>query len=272
MQAELPDRARSGGGAPATPIRLFRVDPRLVHATLMNAWVPEVQAEVILVVDGAVSRDLRLRTILEMSAMDTPLLFATEEEAAALLRAQGGARTIVLFSRLSSVLRAVEASLPVGRLNVGHVPEGPERKEIHPSVHLGQHDFELIEELERIGVEVFVQPLPTDDPIPPETVSTRAEKASGEGELRKTLRVVNERGLHLRAAHVLAQLASKLDADVSIGSGDNLVNAKSLLGLTTLGASRGTELDVVVKGRGAVEAMSAIEALFASGFDEGVAL
>jgi phosphocarrier protein len=87
--------------------------------------------------------------------------------------------------------------------------------------------------------------------------------------IKATLEVVNERGLHLRAAHVLAQLASKLEADVSVGKGTNLVNAKSLLGLTTLGATCGTKLDVVVTGAGARGAMEAIRDLFATGFYEG---
>jgi phosphocarrier protein len=83
------------------------------------------------------------------------------------------------------------------------------------------------------------------------------------------LRVVNERGLHLRAAHALAHLAANLQENVQVAHGPDFVNAKSLLGLTTLGATCGTVLDVVVTGPDPAGAMDKLRALFASGFDEG---
>jgi phosphotransferase system HPr (HPr) family protein len=49
------------------------------------------------------------------------------------------------------------------------------------------------------------------------------------------------------------------------------INAKSLLGLTTLGATCGAMLKVRVSGPNSEEDLSQIEKLFESGFDEGVA-
>ena len=82
------------------------------------------------------------------------------------------------------------------------------------------------------------------------------------------LEVVNERGLHLRAAHVLAALCNELPVDIRVGRGGEMVNAKSLLGLTTLGAARGSRLTVVVSGEGAEPAMARIRELFEAGFHE----
>jgi phosphotransferase system HPr-like phosphotransfer protein len=48
------------------------------------------------------------------------------------------------------------------------------------------------------------------------------------------------------------------------------VNAKSLLGLTTLGAGCGMLVDVIVSGRNTTRAMNLIRDLFSRGFDEGV--
>jgi phosphotransferase system HPr (HPr) family protein len=241
---------------------LYRVDPRLIHATLMNAWVPELGAQLIVVADGEVSSQPRVRTILEMSAMDTEVIFTSEREVKVVLARSDLPPTIVLFSSISGVLAALESGLRLRSLNIGHIPEAPDKKPVHPAVYLGRHDFELIAELEQLGIEVYVQPLPNDERF----------SAAGTGDIetvKERLEVVNERGLHLRAAHVLAQLASKLEADVRIGRGPSLVNAKSLLGLTTLGATCGTKLDVVVSGPGARGAMDAIRDLFASGFYEG---
>jgi phosphotransferase system HPr (HPr) family protein len=246
---------------------LFRVDPRLIHATLMNAWVPELGAKLIIVADGEVVSHPRLRTILEMSAMDTEVSFTSEADVRLALARRDLPATIVLFSSIEAVLRAMESGLRLSSLNVGHIPEGPDRKPLHPAVHLGPKDFDLIRRIESRGIEVYIQPLPTDDPIVPETASNPALPV--ERTVKDRVEVINERGLHLRAAHLLAQLASKMEADVQIGKGTHLVNAKSLLGLTTLGATCGTMLDVVVSGPGARAGMEAIRDLFARGFYEG---
>ena len=248
---------------------LFRVDPRLIHATLMNAWVPELGAKLIVVADEDVVAQPRLRTILEMSAMDTEVVFTSEQDARVVLVRPDLPPTIVLFSSIRAVLEAMKSGLRLRSLNIGHVPETPERKAMHPAVYLGPEDFDLIRKLERSGVEVYIQPLPNDSRMIAETASHPANPVSET--IKEKMQVVNERGLHLRAAHVLAQLASKLEADVQIGKGTNLVNAKSLLGLTTLGATCGTKLDVVVSGPNARAAIESLRDLFASGFYEGAA-
>lgn len=270
---------------------VFRVDPRFVHATLMNAWVPSVGATWIMVADADVVNDPRRRTIFEMSTMDAVRLWFVPESKVAerLLEVEETGAGIVIFASLAAVLRAMRGGLKMARLNVGHVPAGPGRAEVHPAVHLGTGDQEMIRQLQSQGVEVRIQPLPDDAPMaalgapppppsgpgnlfapPPSAPSRPAVEGEDERPDRAeaVLEVVNERGLHLRAAHVLAALANEITAQVRVGWGDEVVNAKSLLGLTTLGAARGSRLTVVVEGEGADVAMERIRVLFAKGFHE----
>ncbi len=269
---------------PETPTVLYRVDPRLVHATLMNAWVPSLSAEWIIIADASVEKNERQRTILEMSAMDAvEVVFTSETKVAAAMKSIVVDRpAIVLFSSLDSALAALRFGLHFDELNLGHVPSAPNRAEVHPSVHLGESDYAVITAIEGRGVRVVVQPLPDDErrtphgesvlsmPSAPAAPVEEEEEEEEETIVRGQLEVVNERGLHLRAAHVFARLAGSLEADVEVGRDGTMVNAKSLLGLTTLGAARGSKLDVMVRGPGAREAFERIKALFASGFDEGV--
>lgn len=253
--------------------RWFRVDPRLVHATTMNVWVPTTGARTVLVVDGNVAEDPRRRAIIELSAMGAAeVRFANEAAAAEMLaRVAETDPALVLFSSLDSVELSLDHGLKVCRLNIGHLPEAPDRSPLHPAVHIGPRDIEIVERLYQRGIEVIVQPLPSDKALPaprPKPAVVAAPLSSGR--IDDQLRVMNAKGLHLRAAHLLAHLAGKLPCEVQIGpSKSHRVNAKSLLGLTTLGATCGTELHVTVEGPNAEESMKQIRVLFASGFDEG---
>jgi phosphocarrier protein len=210
-----------------------------------------------------------------MSAMGSvEVRFTTEAEVTlALSRCDPDAVVIILFSSLESVEEAVRWGLTIHRLNVGHLPEAPGRTPIHPAVHLGPADFDRIERLQAQGVEVFVQPLPQDKavrmPRKKEAPAAPAGPPKVSSRVSARLPVVNAKGLHLRAAHLLAHLAGNLPCEVQIGNDGAMVNAKSLLGLTTLGATFGTVLDVVVEGPDAGLAMEQIKALFESGFGEG---
>jgi phosphocarrier protein HPr len=254
-------RARVDDGRP-----YFRVDARGVHATLTSAWIPALGARTVIVADAAAAADPSRRALLEVAALGAVEVHIVDERAlaAALDALPPGARPLVVFLSLDAAARARDAGAPVDALDVGHVPAGPGRAEVVPAVHLGPAELAVAALLHAAGVELRVRALPGDAPLPvPRPVSPEVEVA--------WLEVVNERGLHLRAAHALAALASRLPVEVEVGSEGHRVNAKSLLGLATLGAALGTRLEVRVRGPGAAEAMAALRALFAEGFGEGVA-
>jgi phosphocarrier protein HPr len=83
-----------------------------------------------------------------------------------------------------------------------------------------------------------------------------------------TVEVKNRLGLHLRAATALLQTAKSFASTVMIGTGKDLVNAKSVTQLMMLGAAQGTKLKVRCEGADAREALQAIQALFNDRFGE----
>lgn len=82
-----------------------------------------------------------------------------------------------------------------------------------------------------------------------------------------TVQVTNELGLHLRAAGTLAQLASQYPCEITLERDSIHANAKSIMSVLSLGATRGTMLRLITAGERAEEARSAIQALFARGFE-----
>lgn len=87
-------------------------------------------------------------------------------------------------------------------------------------------------------------------------------------ELTEEITVVNKLGIHARPAAALVQTVLAYECDVFISYNGNRVNAKSIMGLLTLAATRGSRLTVVCKGDDAEAAMKSIKDLFATGFGE----
>lgn len=91
----------------------------------------------------------------------------------------------------------------------------------------------------------------------------------GSESARADYEIVNERGLHARAATKLVQLAGKFPCDVSMYSPDaEPVNAKSVMGVLLLCGAKGTIVSVEARGSGAQECVAAIGRLIADRFGE----
>jgi phosphocarrier protein len=88
--------------------------------------------------------------------------------------------------------------------------------------------------------------------------------------LRRTLAIVNTRGLHARASRKLAELAlSYDDTRIVVRRDGEEADARSLMDLMMLGAGLGSEIEVEAQGPAAAAALDAIEALLAAKFHEG---
>ncbi len=76
-----------------------------------------------------------------------------------------------------------------------------------------------------------------------------------------TFIVLNEKGLHTRPSTELVKCASRYKAQVTLYYHDLSVNAKSLLGILMLAASRGAKIRVEAEGDDAEQAIKAIKHL-----------
>ncbi len=73
--------------------------------------------------------------------------------------------------------------------------------------------------------------------------------------------VANRLGLHARPAAELVKTATRFESEIQIAKDEVWVNAKSILGLMTLAAERGSELSIKADGRDADAAVAAIAEL-----------
>ena len=84
----------------------------------------------------------------------------------------------------------------------------------------------------------------------------------------RTLRIVNEKGLHARAAARMAEVVERHDARAEVFRDGLGASGDSIMGLLMLAASRGTSIEVRTSGAQADALMEALAALVADRFGE----
>lgn len=89
-----------------------------------------------------------------------------------------------------------------------------------------------------------------------------------EGGLLRMLPIVNRKGLHARASAKFVQTVERFEATVAVTRAGETVGGRSIMGLLTLGAAKGTSIAVTAVGPDAGSCLDAIEALLADRFGE----
>ncbi len=88
------------------------------------------------------------------------------------------------------------------------------------------------------------------------------------GTVRRRVEIVNERGLHARAAAKFAKTAGAYKAKIMVTKGEYTVSALSIMGLMMLAAAPGSALELEASGPDAAAAIEALAALVADRFEE----
>ncbi|HOK07099.1 MAG TPA: PTS sugar transporter subunit IIB [Syntrophales bacterium] len=150
-------------------IALVRVDNRLVHGQIIEAWIPYTQAEAIVVVDNETAGDFFRETVIKMAVpRGVEAMIRGVEEFAALAREERGKegpRTIVLFARVADVLKAYRCGFSFPCLNIGNVYSENCARQLSSCVLLGEEDLRALDALLKEGVEIELRRVPKEKPI-----------------------------------------------------------------------------------------------------------
>lgn len=85
---------------------------------------------------------------------------------------------------------------------------------------------------------------------------------------RRTLNIINEKGLHARASAKLVEVVEGFDARAEVSKDGLSASGDSIMGLLMLAAARGSSIDVETSGPDAEALANALEALVADRFGE----
>ena len=90
----------------------------------------------------------------------------------------------------------------------------------------------------------------------------------GRANLSRIATILNQRGLHARAAAKFVKLANQYEAEIEVRRGELTANGRSIMGLMMLSAGIGNDVEVTVGGPQAEAALAAILDLIGRKFDE----
>jgi phosphocarrier protein len=84
----------------------------------------------------------------------------------------------------------------------------------------------------------------------------------------RTVTVVNQLGMHARAAAKFVHLAGRFQSRIVVGRQGRDMDGKSIMGLLLLAAARGTAITIAADGHDELDAVTALAALVETGFGE----
>lgn len=146
-------------------IVLARIDSRLVHGQVLEAWVPYVDADCIVVANDEVAGASFQRMVMQAAVPSSLKLFiGTVEESATILSSAElmKKRVLLLFSNSDDALRVRKLGVDFCKLNLGnmHTSQGKDRYTC--TIALDEHDIETLTRVEEEGVTIVSQCVPAD--------------------------------------------------------------------------------------------------------------
>lgn len=142
-----------------------RIDSRLIHGQVIEAWVPHLHVARVVVADDEAAEDPIALAAYGMAMppeVEVVLQHVDAVDYAALAR--DGVRTLVLFRDVKAAVSARAHGLPGGVLNVGNVHSGPGRVSVTRSVFLDDADSAALKQLAHEGMDVRLQAVPAEKP------------------------------------------------------------------------------------------------------------
>ena len=86
--------------------------------------------------------------------------------------------------------------------------------------------------------------------------------------ISELITITNDTGLHARPASVFVSTAAKFKSELMLQKGEKQVNAKSIMGVLSLGITKGTDIMILAQGPDEEEALRALVELARSNFNE----
>ena len=147
------------------PVKLARIDDRLIHGQVVMAWVPHVKPDRIVVAnDRVAASDWERRFYASCVPPDLKTSFFSVEEASRRLRSDLLLQEdlLVLFESGRDVLTLVRSGVAIGEVNIGGLHYREESVELLAFVFLTEEERSYLRELVKCGITLSAQDIPSN--------------------------------------------------------------------------------------------------------------
>lgn len=144
---------------------LARVDNRLIHGQVLEAWIPHVHADYIIVVNDAIANDPFRRQLMLGCVPDyLQVKICSLDELPALSQCHLERRhnLLLLFATPQDALSAYENGLEFTRLNLGNMHLEQGKRCISRTLAVDENDMQILDRFTAMGVQVTAQCVPSD--------------------------------------------------------------------------------------------------------------
>jgi PTS system mannose-specific IIB component len=146
-------------------IVLSRIDNRLIHGQVIEAWLPHLRVRRLVVADDATAVDALAQAAMGLAVPESvEVVHVTVDGLDAKALSADAVPTLILFRDVASAVRARQHGLPDGRLTVGNVHAGPGRQAVSRSVFLSTDEAAQLDALGASGMDVVIQAVPSEAP------------------------------------------------------------------------------------------------------------
>ncbi len=145
-----------------------RIDNRLVHGQVIEAWVPYLGAKKIVVVNDELAEDDLRQEIIRLAVpAGVDLLFTRVERITTFLDQNGHVKRyqgeiLLLFSTCVDLQRAVQSGFSLTTVNIGNLHYSPGKQQLCPHVALSNEDIRCLKAFSSRGIHLDFRCVPSD--------------------------------------------------------------------------------------------------------------
>ena len=141
-------------------IKLIRIDCRLVHGQVVLKWIKSANANRIVVVDDALSKNVFMSKFYTQSApagVDVCIKSVKDAIAEWNEKELDAGRIMLIFKDVNTCYRLFKEGFPMDHVQLGNLPSGPDKTSILREVFLTKEEYDKLKEIKESGTRVYIQ-------------------------------------------------------------------------------------------------------------------
>ena len=145
-------------------LNMVRVDYRMVHGQIVAKWIKFRPVDRLILADDSLVDDPFMGDIYRMAVPDREVDIVKLGDVQTAIDRKNDT-VLLIFKDVASAYTVYKNGLQLPELNVGAVQNSAQRKAVVQGVALTVEEYEKLSEMKAEGVNVFLQPVPENDPV-----------------------------------------------------------------------------------------------------------